>query len=61
MNIEEQVKIMEAQINSDVAQFSFIEKLQYLHDYFKPDPMFLQESIDIVIGNLSKTLKDKVD
>ena len=57
MNIKEQVRIMETQINSPEANFTLMEKMQYLSLFFEPDPAFSKEARDIVIGNLSKTLK----
>jgi hypothetical protein len=57
MNIQEQVKIMEGQVNSPEANFTLYEKLQYLHNFFGKDPMFSKEARDIVIANISKALK----
>ena len=51
--MEEQIKIMEGQINGP-ADFTLIEKLMYLEEYFKSDTMF---SIDIVRSNLVRELK----
>ncbi len=53
-----QVRIMKAQINSPEANFTLFEKMQYLHDYFRPDPDFSQEAINIVIGDISKQMKE---
>jgi hypothetical protein len=53
---EEQVKIIEAQIHSPVANFTLMEKMQYLTDFFGPDPDFSQEAMDIVRGNISKPM-----
>jgi hypothetical protein len=57
MDIDEQVRIMEAQINSPEANFTLMEKLQYLATFFGDDPEFSQEAADIVIGNLARSLK----
>ena len=58
MDIERQVEIMEAQINSPEADFSLIEKMRYLTGYFDKDPEFSREARDIVRGNISKKLAD---
>ena len=57
MPISEQVRIMEAQVHSEIANFSLFEKLQYLKTYFEPDADFSREAIDIVIGNISRSIK----
>ena len=60
MNIDEQVKIMEAQIHSTDANFTLMEKLAYLNKFFKPDVDFSQDAISIVISNISKSIKQEV-
>ena len=58
MNIEKQVEIMEAQIYSTEANFTLLEKMLYLKEYFGGDPEFSQEARDIVIHNLCCNLKE---
>ena len=52
MDIEEQVKIMEAQIHSKEANFTLMEKMQYLTEFFDKDLIFSKEARDIVISNI---------
>ena len=53
MGIERQVEIMEAQLsNFD----SLIEKMQYMSEFFDPDPEFTKEARNIVRGNICKNL-----
>ena len=59
LTIEEQVKTIEGQLNSQEADFSLLEKLQYIHLYFKNDPMFSQEAMDIVMHNINIELKSQ--
>lgn len=54
MTVEQQVKIIEAQIHSPHADFSLIEKMQYLTEFFGSDPEYTQEAMDIVRGNICK-------
>lgn len=51
LTIEEQVSTIKAQIS---AFDSLIEKAMYIHNFFKPDPMFTQRAIDIVMGDISR-------
>jgi hypothetical protein len=54
MNIDKQVEIMETQLG----YFNgLMEKMQYMSEFFDPDPEFTQEARDIVRGNISKALK----
>jgi len=55
--IEEQVEIMEKQIHSPEANFTLMEKMQYLTEYFGNDPMFSKEAADIVRSNICKEMK----
>ncbi len=57
MEIKEQVRIMEAQIHSPEANFTLMEKMAYLTDFFGPDTEFTKEAADIVRGNICKTMK----
>jgi len=51
MDIKRQVEIMEKQLsNFD----TLMEKAQYLHFAFDPDPEYSKEARDIVRANLSK-------
>jgi hypothetical protein len=54
MNVEEQVKIMEAQLSCFE---NLMEKMQYMSMFFDPDPEFTLEARDIVRGNISKAIK----
>ncbi len=54
MNIERQVEIMEAQIHSPEANFSLMEKMQYLTNFFGTDPEFTREAQNIVRSNICK-------
>ncbi len=58
MDINEQVRIIEAQIHSPIANFSLFEKMEYMSSYFDKDPAYSQEARDIVRGNISKLLKN---
>lgn len=54
MDIETQVKIMEAQLSN----FSnLVEKLQYLTYFFDPDPEFTKKARDIVRSNIAINIK----
>ncbi len=55
--IEEQVEIMEKQIHSPEANFTLVEKMQYLIEYFGNDPEFSKEAADIVRSNICRKLK----
>ena len=55
MTIERQVEIIETQCAC--ANLTLFEEVQYIAEFFKPDPDFSQEAIDIVLSNLSKRLK----
>jgi hypothetical protein len=57
MTVDEQVTIMETQMNS--AGLLLFEKLAYINSFFKPDPEFTQEAIEIVIGNLCRDSKEE--
>ena len=57
MNIEEQVRIMEAQIHSPEANFTLIEKMQYLTEYFGKDPEYSKKAMDIVRSNICRRMK----
>ena len=58
MDINEQVRIIEAQINSEHANFSLVEKMAYINQYFKPDPEFSDEAIQKVIHHICLGLKE---
>jgi predicted sugar kinase len=54
MELHKQVEIMEKQLsNFD----SLIDKMQYLNDFFKKDPEFTQDAINIVVSNMCKDSK----
>ena len=55
--IEEQVEIMEKQIHSPEANFTLMEKMQYLTEYFGNDPEFSKEAADIVRSNICRSMK----
>jgi hypothetical protein len=57
MNINEQVRIMEAQIHE--TNFTLMEKMQYLTEYFGNDPEFSKEAQDIVRSNICRSMKEK--
>jgi len=57
MDTNEQVRIIEAQIHSKEANFTLMEKMQYLTEYFGNDPMFSKEAQDIVRSNICRALK----
>jgi len=54
---KEQIEMMEGQLNNFDTLFL---KLQYLKISFDNDPMFDKESIDIVRGNITKTINDPI-
>lgn len=58
MNIERQIEIMEVQINSTHANFTLIEKMQYLTEFFGNDPEFSKEAQNIVRHNICLKLKE---
>lgn len=60
MEIERQVEIMEAQIHSPEVNFTLMEKMSYLTNFFGPDPEFTQEAQNIVRSNICKDLKREV-
>jgi hypothetical protein len=53
MNIERQVEIMESQMSCFE---NLMEKMQYMSEFFAPDPEFTKEARDIVISNIAKKL-----
>ncbi len=55
ISVEEQVKIMEAQLGCFP---NILEKLKYLNEFFKPDPMFTAEATQKVMHNISIALKN---
>jgi hypothetical protein len=56
MNVDEQVRIIEAQLsNFD----TLLEKVSWLSMGFDPDPAYSKEATDIVRGNLSREYKPK--
>ncbi len=57
MELKEQVRIMEAQIHSPEANFTLMEKMAYLTDFFGHDSEFTKEAADIVRGNICKAMK----
>lgn len=57
MDIQKQVQIMEVQIHSKPANFTLMEKMQYLTQYFGNDPEFSKEASDIVRSNICRDLK----
>ncbi len=57
MSIDEQVRIMEAQLSA--FNDSLLEKMQYMSFAFDPDPVFCKAARDIVRCNISKALGRK--
>jgi len=57
VNIKRQVEIIEAQIHSSEANFSLMEKIQYLTEFFGNDPEFTLEAQNIVRANICKATK----
>lgn len=53
---EEQVSIMERQINSEAANFTLMEKMQYMVEMFDSDPEYSRAARDIVRANLVREL-----
>ena len=58
MTIERQVEIMEAQIHSQSAKFTLMEKMKYLTEYFGNDPEFSKEAADIVRSNICRAMHE---
>ena len=61
MKLERQVEIMEAQIHSPKANFTLMEKMQYLTDFFGKDPEYSREAQDIVRSNICKQIKKETN
>ena len=55
MDTKERVRIIESQINSERANFTLLEKMKYLSEYFDKDIEY-KEATNIVRGNISKGL-----
>lgn len=53
MNIEEQIRIMEAQLSNFE---TLLDKMVYMSHFFDPDPEFTQEARDIVRGNICRRM-----
>ena len=53
MSIEKQIKIMETQLSNFN---NLMEKMQYMSQFFDPDPAFTQEARNIVRSNIAKSL-----
>ncbi len=53
MNKEQQIKTMETQLG---CFDNLMEKMQYMSEFFDPDPEFTQEARDIVRGNISMNI-----
>lgn len=53
---QEQMEMMRGQINSTNAEFTPMEKLQYMKQYFEGDSMFDQRAIDTVKNEIIKDL-----
>ena len=60
MEIDEQVRIIEKQIHSPHANFTLMEKMAYMTNFFGNDPEFSQEALDIVRSNICRNMKEKV-
>ena len=56
MNVEEQVRIIEAQIHSKRANFTLEEKMIYMTSFFGNDPEYSKEAFDIVRSNICRKL-----
>ena len=50
---EQQVEIMESQLS---CFDNLMEKMQYMSEFFDPDPDFSKEARDIVRGNICKAI-----
>lgn len=50
---DRQIEIMEAQLG---AFDTLMEKMQYMSEFFDPDPEFTREARNIVRGNIAKSL-----
>ena len=57
ISINEQVEIIEKQIHSKEANFTLIEKMHYLTEFFGNDPIFSKEAQDIVRSNICRSMK----
>tara|TARA_R110000850_G_scaffold198503_1_gene324748 strand:- start:104 stop:292 length:189 start_codon:yes stop_codon:yes gene_type:complete len=57
LTTEEQIEIMEAQLGCFE---SLMEKMQYMSGFFDPDPEFTKEARNIVRGNISRSLANKL-
>ena len=58
MRIDKQVRLMEAQLHSTTANFSLIEKMQYMAAFFESDPEYTKEAMEIVRSNICKCMKN---
>lgn len=56
MDVKRQVEIIEGQL---AHLDTLTEKMQYLTEFFQPDPDFTKEATDIVRSNICKTLKPR--
>jgi len=56
MDVEEQVRIIEAQIHSKRANFTLEEKMIYMTSFFGNDPEYSREAFDIVRSNICRKL-----
>ncbi len=54
MDIKEQVSIIEAQLS---CFDNLMDKMQYLAEFFDPDPEFTKEATDIVRSNMCREIK----
>ena len=57
LTTEEQIEIMEAQLGCFE---NLMEKMQYMSEFFDPDPEFTKEARNIVRGNISRVLTNKL-
>ncbi len=59
MEINEQIRIIESQIHSKEANFTLLEKMQYLTRVFGSDPEYSTRAMDIVHSNICRNTKDE--
>jgi len=57
LTIEEQIEIMETHLGCFE---NLMEKMRYMSEFFDPDPEFTKEARNIVRGNISRVLANKL-
>ena len=56
MEVKDQVRIMKAQMSNFK---SLMDKMQYMSEFFDPDPQFTLEARDIVRADLCRRMKQR--